>query len=141
MAPEIRAKFLMMYWPSIVSPKGNFVKTASGKTISGRKVPSICGAMRIKAIQIVLRKRKNIPMRTSHTPRTLKNISGFHQVTVSVISSFAGLRSTIFNAPNQMKRMPRDTRVKSAPYLAIQSMIKFWYFFIGLFLSLKVGCV
>ena len=122
MAAEINTKFLTMYWPSSVRPKGTLVKQTSGKRTKGKKVPGICRKRSKSDRRIRGRTQIVIPIRTSQIPRNTTNFGGLlNQYTVFSTNSWAGLIWTTLSMPNQMKMIATENLSKTGPtkYIAL----------------------
>jgi len=105
-----------MYCPSIVSPKGKWVKTSSGVTKMGSAVPGICKKSSSSVVRMNMPVIKPMPIAISHTASSGRNHAGLTNHVDWRTRSSAGLSpGKSLSAPNQKKIMPNPTRMKTRP--------------------------
>ena len=76
-AEEMIIRFLTIYCPSRVKPKGKFVKQTSGNKTRGRKVPGICTNNRNIDTRMSGLMHIVMPMITSQIPKMGTKVLGF----------------------------------------------------------------
>lgn len=117
-APDIRTRFLIMYCPSRVGTNGIEINETDGSITNGKNVPAICSNNNRIPNRSSLLSNKQIPIRTSQTPKTGTNNSGGIKYTVLLTNSVAELTPNGFNMPNQINTIERLYRNRSILYVS-----------------------